>query len=180
MLAEIGKKEGPEMVERALVRLRKALTLFSSKKGEGLVAEISIYIYRAKKLLWYMHYEAMKETRKRVAQEFRQYVDQDPSLDTAEKERRLQSYMECHTQGCGFAIPDHLICQITYELMEDPVLTEAGLTYERQAIQEHIEKNGATDPITRKPISPKLYPNIAVRKAVKDFLDNNPWAYEYS
>lgn len=64
--------------------------------------------------------------------------------------------------------------------MEDPVVTDSGQVYERTAIQQHIQKNGKTDPFTRKPISGALYPCIAVKKAVQDFLEKNPWAYEYS
>lgn len=61
--------------------------------------------------------------------------------------------------------------------MEDPVTTDSGQTYERSAIEEHIEKNGKIDPFTRKPISGVLYPSIALKKAIEDFIDKNPWAY---
>ena len=33
--------------------------------------------------------------------------------------------------------------------MEDPVVTQAGMTYERSVLEEHIKKNGLTDPVTR-------------------------------
>ena len=64
--------------------------------------------------------------------------------------------------------------------MEDPVVTDSGQVYERVAIQEHLGKNGKTDPFTRKPISGNLYPCISIKKAIDDFLEKNPWAYEYS
>jgi STIP1 family protein 1 len=54
--------------------------------------------------------------------------------------------------------------------MEDPVITDSGQTYERFAIEEHIERNGRTDPFTRQPIKGPLYPSVAIRKAVQDFL----------
>lgn len=63
--------------------------------------------------------------------------------------------------------------------MEDPVTTDCGQTYEREALEHHLEKNGRTDPFTRQPIKGALYPNVAIRKAVQDFLQRNPWAYEY-
>lgn len=50
--------------------------------------------------------------------------------------------------------------------MEDPVVTDSGQVYERSAIQEHMERNGKTDPFTRKPLSGNLYPCIAIKKAV--------------
>jgi STIP1 family protein 1 len=49
-------------------------------------------------------------------------------------------------------IPDHLICKITYDMMEDPVTNSVGQTYEREVIEEHIKKNGLIDPLTREPI----------------------------
>lgn len=51
-------------------------------------------------------------------------------------------------------------------MMEDPVTTESGQTYERSAIEEHIQRNGKTDPFTRKPISGILYPSITIKKAI--------------
>jgi len=35
-------------------------------------------------------------------------------------------------------IPDHLSCKITLDLMEDPVTTESGMTYEREVLEEHL------------------------------------------
>lgn len=59
-------------------------------------------------------------------------------------------------------------------------MTNTGIAYERSAIEEHIAKNGKTDPCSRKPISGTLYPCIPVRHAIEDFLEKNPWAYEYT
>lgn len=59
--------------------------------------------------------------------------------------------------------------------MEDPVTTDSGQTYERSAIQENIQRNGKTDPFTRKPISGNLYPNFALKKAIQDFIDKYNW-----
>ena len=46
-----------------------------------------------------------------------------------------------------------ILILIIKDLMEDPVTTETGMTYEREVIREHFEKNGKIDPVTRKPIS---------------------------
>ena len=64
--------------------------------------------------------------------------------------------------------------------MEDPVVTESGIAYERSAITEHISKNGKMDPLSRKPISGSLYPCVPIKRAIEDFLEKNPWAYDYS
>jgi STIP1 family protein 1 len=47
-------------------------------------------------------------------------------------------------------IPSFLKCHITLEMMEEPVTTEAGFSYEKNVIEDHIKLNGPTDPMTRR------------------------------
>jgi len=47
--------------------------------------------------------------------------------------------------------------------MENPVLTEAGHCYEKDVLEEHFRKNGATDPCTRKPVSTNYFEAINVK-----------------
>ena len=70
--------------------------------------------------------------------------------------------------------------QITMEVMLDPVVTPDGITYERFAITEHIQRVGKFDPVTRREgLEPsQLVPNLALKEAIGDFLERNPWAYE--
>ena len=91
----------------------------------------------------------------------------------------MQEFLNASNESVEFNIPEYLTCRITLELMEDPVVTDSGQTYERDAIEAHIQKNGKTDPFTRQPIKGPLYPNVSVKKAVQEFLDHNPWAHEY-
>ena len=64
---------------------------------------------------------------------------------------------------------ESLICPITLELFRDPVLAQDGHTYERQAIENWIRRNG-TSPLTRQELSLEhLYPNHLVKKLVADF-----------
>lgn len=72
--------------------------------------------------------------------------------------------------------PDHtLICPITLTLMVDPVMTEAGITYERTAILKHFRITN-TDPVTRKILIRRkgkqilLIPNIAIRSQIDDYV----------
>ena len=46
-------------------------------------------------------------------------------------------------------VPESLCCQITFDIMRDPVQTPAGHTYEREALEQHIQHNGPWDPVTR-------------------------------
>mmetsp|Transcript_31025 Transcript_31025/g.99515 ORF Transcript_31025/g.99515 Transcript_31025/m.99515 type:complete len:268 (+) Transcript_31025:72-875(+) len=75
-------------------------------------------------------------------------------------------------------IPESLCCQITFDLMRDPVLTPAGQTYESAALEQHLKHNGHWDPVTRQPINPsQVVKNLAVKAVIEDFLRENPWAY---
>ncbi|EKX32001.1 hypothetical protein GUITHDRAFT_61061, partial [Guillardia theta CCMP2712] len=61
-------------------------------------------------------------------------------------------------------IPESLCCQITFDLMRDPVLTPAGQTYESAALEQHLKHNGHWDPVTRQPINPsQVVKNLAVK-----------------
>lgn len=55
-------------------------------------------------------------------------------------------------------VPEHLACPITYEIMAHPVVTSTGQTYERRAINKHIENKlkAGSQPVdhTNTPIHP--------------------------
>mmetsp|Transcript_42466 Transcript_42466/g.106133 ORF Transcript_42466/g.106133 Transcript_42466/m.106133 type:complete len:266 (-) Transcript_42466:7-804(-) len=76
------------------------------------------------------------------------------------------------------SVPEALCCQITFELMKDPVSTPAGQTFERSAIEWHVRQNGSWDPVTRQPFDRnQLRPNLALKEVIGDFLSKNPRAY---
>ena len=55
--------------------------------------------------------------------------------------------------------------------MEDPVTTQAGHSYEKSVLMEHLKINGLFDPVTRDPISPdQIYPNLNIKQAIEIFL----------
>jgi len=69
-----------------------------------------------------------------------------------------------------FEPPEDFKCPLTLELMRDPVVTEDGQSYERDAItrwlQEHDTSPGTGDPLESK----RLIPNIRLRSAIRDWL----------
>lgn len=70
-----------------------------------------------------------------------------------------------------------LIDPISHEIMRDPVTAEDGHTYERDAIEKwfkscHQQRKPVTSPLTNKPISESLFPNISLRQIIQE-LDNN-------
>ena len=53
--------------------------------------------------------------------------------------------------------------------MENPVICEDGITYEKSAIMKWLSEN-KTSPITRKVISSdKIYPNIGIKKLIEEY-----------
>ncbi|KAL7750916.1 hypothetical protein RI367_003495 [Sorochytrium milnesiophthora] len=67
--------------------------------------------------------------------------------------------------------PTHLCDAVTFELLQDPVITPGGLTYERNVLLTHMKRNGSFDPTTRKPLkATDLVPNLALRDAVDEWL----------
>ncbi|GMR29989.1 hypothetical protein PMAYCL1PPCAC_00184, partial [Pristionchus mayeri] len=72
-------------------------------------------------------------------------------------------------------IPDYLCGKISFELLEDPVITPSGITYDRADIKEHLQRVGHFDPVTGAPLKEdQLIPNLAMREVVDNFLTKNP------
>ena len=69
--------------------------------------------------------------------------------------------------------PEHLCCPISWSLFEDPVITPDGITFSRQAIEDHLRLNGNICPMTRKPLSTdQLIPNRSLRSVVEYYQTN--------
>ena len=67
-----------------------------------------------------------------------------------------------------------LMCPITQCMLRDPVISEAGHTYERSAIETHLARSNK-DPVTRMELVTKaLVPNILARAQVQKFLEDHP------
>ena len=76
-------------------------------------------------------------------------------------------------------VPDYLIDSISFTVMHDPVITKTGNSYDRVTLMEHF-KWSYTDPLTREPLrADDIRPNLALKQACNDFLENNGWAVDY-
>lgn len=67
--------------------------------------------------------------------------------------------------------PPHLVCPLTMQLFEDPVITIHGETYEREAILDHLKSGKYYDPFSFQELkdSDKLTPNKAIKTNVEDY-----------
>ncbi|XP_059471836.1 E3 ubiquitin-protein ligase CHIP [Neocloeon triangulifer] len=77
-------------------------------------------------------------------------------------------------------VPDYLCGKISFEILREPVITPSGITYERKDIEEHLQRVGHFDPVTRvKLTQDQLIPNFAMKEVVDNFLQENEWAHDY-
>jgi STIP1 family protein 1 len=61
----------------------------------------------------------------------------------------------------------------------DSIQTKTGKSYERASIMEHLRRH-PTDPLTREPLFPsELRPNLGLKQACEEFLDENGWAVDW-
>lgn len=77
-------------------------------------------------------------------------------------------------------VPDYLCGKISFEILAEPVITPSGITYERKDIEEHLQRVGHFDPVTRvKLTQDQLIPNFSMKEVVDAFLSENEWAHDY-
>nr|CAG4641076.1 EOG090X0AJZ [Eulimnadia texana] len=77
-------------------------------------------------------------------------------------------------------VPDFLCGKISFEIMKDPVITPSGITYDRKDIEEHLQRVGHFDPVTRvKLTKDQLIPNFSMKEVIDAFLSENEWAHHY-
>lgn len=67
------------------------------------------------------------------------------------------------------SFPDNFVCPITQSIMQDPVIGDDGITYERSAITQWLSLNN-TSPVTRQYMSSHLISNLALRNTIQDYL----------
>lgn len=77
-------------------------------------------------------------------------------------------------------VPDSFLDKISFNIMQDPVITPSGVTYERTQLLLHMQRIGHFDPFTRQPLKESHFvPNIALRETITEFLKDNEWAVDY-
>ncbi|KAM4598194.1 E3 ubiquitin-protein ligase CHIP-like isoform 1-T2 [Polymixia lowei] len=77
-------------------------------------------------------------------------------------------------------IPDYLCGKISFELMREPCITPSGITYDRKDIEEHLQRVGHFDPVTRTPLTQdQLIPNLAMKEVIDAFIMENGWVEDY-
>jgi len=73
------------------------------------------------------------------------------------------------------SIPERFLCPIGQTLMQNPVITSAGQTYDRVNIENWL-RTKKTDPVTRVPITSTLIPNYHVKSEIDEFIRSLIWS----
>lgn len=65
------------------------------------------------------------------------------------------------------------------KLMMNPVINSIGNTYEKTALEEYLIRN-PVDYLTQEKIAlDKIMPNLALKNSIAEFLNENPWAFDF-
>jgi len=69
-------------------------------------------------------------------------------------------------------VVDEMACPISCVIMQDPVFSMDGQTYERACIEQWFAQGKRTSPVTNEVLSSlTLVPNLALRKIIDTFLN---------
>lgn len=70
-------------------------------------------------------------------------------------------------------IPDEFFCSITHEIMQNPVMTVDGQSYEQEAIKKWFARGKTTSPLTNEKLSSlTLIPNRALQRVIRQFQES--------
>ncbi|PMD20164.1 U-box-domain-containing protein [Hyaloscypha hepaticicola] len=172
-------------------------------KGGGSIGPITELVLRCKKELWEQREDErlrkrgglLEECARGLERERDAYVSVLQAEEGKEedvervKERYGQKIEELRRtfelagavgeEGKRRKVPDWCLDDITFSVMLDPVVTRTGQSYDRSSIMEHL-KRSPTDPLTREPLRVEdLRPNLALKAACEEFLEENGWAVDW-
>lgn len=75
-------------------------------------------------------------------------------------------------------IPSEFLCPISYDIMEEPVMTADGHSYDRKAIERWLQSNN-TSPITNEQLThKKLVTNWGLKKTIESFITEENIKYD--
>ncbi|KAH8246738.1 hypothetical protein KR038_002767 [Drosophila bunnanda] len=116
-----------------------------------------------------LHEEQLKDKQQEIEQECDDHVQELNNIFSKVDERRRKR-----------DVPDFLCGKISFEILTDPVITPSGITYERKDIEEHLQRVGHFDPVTRvKLTQDQLIPNFSMKEVVDSFIAENEWSLDY-
>ena len=160
------------MIEEAAASLQTALFLDQSKNESAAREDILAVLSKVKA------YEMLrtKQEKKKELEETEEFLKSTLSSNSASKSLFkdlsliIADYKTSLLQADGFLEPpSSLQCGLTLDVFKDPCTTSSGQTYEKDLIIAHMNKKGAIDPTTRKPIQDGI---LVINKVIKEASDD--------
>ena len=169
-----------KLVQKGVRRLRNAHGMCRSQKKDKFEKDIQRTIYRANKLVFVIKEQQRLEKLEEFYSEAVKKISNDDNLKESEKNRKMELLDKfIDRDRYNYEIPDYFICEFSKELMLNPVITKHGNTYEKGPLLIYVQQYGV-DPKNNKPLDPiEIYPNLAIKDAMEEFLRDNAWAYEF-
>ena len=113
-----------------------------------------------------------------ILKEKEEYRERPVSFWKATMTRCVNIIRRCKLGSQSLATTPHCFsCPINFTLMDDPVITPSGHTFERSAIESAIHRDGR-NPITREFLTiDQLIPNRSLKEAIEDYkLDTTSYS----
>lgn len=154
---------------------------FSVQEEKRIAQEIELQAYLNKLITE----DKEKQLNKLIMEEINQEIIRDKAREIEDKceacTNEMNSlFIRVDDRRRKREVPDYLCGKISFEILQEPVITPSGITYEKKDIEEHLQRVGHFDPVTRvKLTQDQLIPNFAMKEVVDSFLQENEWALEY-
>merc|ERR1719192_1802671 len=75
-------------------------------------------------------------------------------------------------------IPEAFLCPITHRVIQDPVIAFDGRSYEKEAIEEYLQKHNKSPVTGAEAITTMVFPNHDLRSRIIAFIEAQEMASE--
>mmetsp|Transcript_7511 Transcript_7511/g.19988 ORF Transcript_7511/g.19988 Transcript_7511/m.19988 type:complete len:278 (-) Transcript_7511:649-1482(-) len=188
LLGSALRLKGVDLLPIAARHLRRALEA-ARQKGDAIKDEIWAELAACNYELWQQ--EAMLRSAKmaQLREQLNRWLSAEnggrqkggPSSSFSLSPKAWEDLFAAAEQGdTPREVPGAFQCPLTMSIFREPVITPAGNSYERTAIESHLARNGPCDPIARdvRVTSDQLVVNVGLRAAVAAYLEEHPWAWD--
>ncbi|KAL4466335.1 hypothetical protein ABPG72_020184 [Tetrahymena utriculariae] len=170
-------------LDTCIIRLTKALTLCAGQKMQKNEKYLQDNIKRAKKLKWFIEQKQQQKEDQKIIQYLISKVEGQLEESEETKKKQVLLLKETLIEEENRKIPEYYLCKLTNKILQDPVTTKYCNTYEKKELDDYFKTiKSIRDPQNQQLLqnpSADILPNINLKKAIEEFIDLNPWAFEF-
>ena len=164
--ASMGKDETVEELKEALRYAQSAIDISFAKNVQTTEEYCKELIYKIKAIMSYKLYEKSLVESSQILSHYTRVLNPNllKKVQKVLNPKQETNYLES------------LICPVSLEMFQDPVVIVSGITYEKSSIQDCFAHSGVVDPVTRQDLSTQVfYENKNIKQAVKWYINSYPW-----